>query len=163
MKGITISGHKGKQYYDMTPGPGAYQLASDELKRPCSAKYLSFYTESAKDNVPISEWMIHLVQASTTLTIIPIISLPFRNNPALKTSKVVILVLAVYFNQLRVRNPSYCTKCTPLPNRSKHLQILRMIIFFVDFCILLKTILSIAYYCNLSKKTIKFSITRSLE
>lgn len=38
MKGITISGHKGKQYYDITPGPGAYQLASDELKRPCSAK-----------------------------------------------------------------------------------------------------------------------------
>lgn len=53
MKGITISGHKGKQNYDMTPGPGAYQLASDELKRPCSAKYIFQNKELEKGNAPI--------------------------------------------------------------------------------------------------------------
>jgi len=53
MKGITISGHKGKHHYDMTPGPGAYQLASDELKRPCSAKYISPYKELERGNAPI--------------------------------------------------------------------------------------------------------------
>lgn len=44
MKGITISGVKGKHQIEISPGPGAYELR-DEVQRPCSAKYQYFHEE----------------------------------------------------------------------------------------------------------------------
>ena len=36
-KGITISGVKGKQHIEISPGPGTYEVR-EEVQRPCSAK-----------------------------------------------------------------------------------------------------------------------------
>jgi len=65
VKGVTISGYKGKQDIEVTPGPGAYDM-HEILQRPCSAKYNHLYSESGRACVQIWRWETPQAQASTT-------------------------------------------------------------------------------------------------
>lgn len=89
-KGVSISGYKGKQAIELTPGPGAYELVGDDLKRPCSAKYSLHDKESARGNAPTWESTIPLVQDSITPTIAPTINSHTPKSQGRRTSKEVI-------------------------------------------------------------------------
>jgi len=111
---------------ELTPGPGAYSILGDDLKRPCSAKYSPIYQESARDSAPISEPATRQAPGNTTPTTPTTTSSHTPKNRGRRNWEAAIQAQAVTYSLLRIRDPTDRPQRTALPHRSQCVQVLRM-------------------------------------